>query len=88
MNCPRCKGADPYRLTRRAIFCCRYCHYHFSETSQTIFQAHKLPVETLKRIGELYREGMNARQISFALGIDYRTAWTRTRQVRLTGRTP
>lgn len=84
--CPRCGSGVVYKFQCRALSKCAECEHQFSDTSATGYRAHKLPVETLDKIRALYLGGMNARQISAALGINYRTAWARTRQIEMEAR--
>ena len=51
--CPRCGGADPYKLNpkpsgknpaRQGLYKCRACKKQFSSTTGTIFESSHIPV--------------------------------------------
>lgn len=80
--CPLCGSAESYAIASRRIRKCKSCKHQFSATSGTDLHAHKLPVETIAKIREMLLAGMNARKISIALGVQYKTVWNRTRGIK------
>lgn len=81
--CPICgETTKIYRYLARSVFKCSTCEHQYTATSGTRFHSRKLPLSVLQEIERLFKNGMNARQISAVLGINYRTAWLRTRNLR------
>jgi transposase-like protein len=80
--CPLCGSTESYWMKSRNIMKCKMCEHQFSSTSGTYLHAHKLPVETIEKIQIMFLAGMNARKISIALGMQYKTVWNRTRGIK------
>ena len=92
--CPRCGGADPYRLTpktgsnrpgRKGLLKCRACRKQFSVTVGTVFeQSH---IKLTKWIQAIYligasKKGISAHQLHRMLGVTYRAAWFMAHRLR------
>jgi transposase-like protein len=85
--CPRCGGADPYRLkpkaqkgrpARRGLFKCSQCRKQFSVTTGTVFESSHVPLSKWLMAIHLMsasKKGMSAHQLHRMLGITYRAAW-------------
>src|SRR5678816_653360 len=85
--CPRCGGADPYRINRkgyeghpprRGLFKCSQCKKQFTCTTGTIFESSHLKISTWLMAIHLMsssKKGMSAHQLHRMLGITYRAAW-------------
>lgn len=85
--CPRCGGADPYKLkpkasgknpARQGLYKCRACKRQFSSTTGTIFEASHLPLSKWLLAIHLIcasKKGMSAHQLHRMMGITYRAAW-------------
>lgn len=85
--CPRCGGADPYRLkpkaqpgrpARRGLFKCSQCKKQFSVTTGSVFEASHVAMSKWLMAIHLMgasKKGMSAHQLHRMLGISYRAAW-------------
>jgi transposase-like protein len=85
--CPRCGGADPYRLTpkaqpgrpaRRGLYKCKACKQQFSVTTGTVFESSHLPLSKWLMAIHLMsasKKGMSAHQLHRMLGVTYKAAW-------------
>ena len=92
--CPRCGGADPYRLTpretsekpgRKGLLKCRACRKQFTVTVGTVFEDSH--IKLTKWIQAIYligasKKGMSAHQLHRMLGITYRAAWFMMHRLR------
>lgn len=92
--CPRCGGADPYRLTpkaetktrvQRGLWKCSACRKKFTVKVGTIFEASHIPVS--KWLMGLHlisasKKGMSALQFQRMLGLTYRAAWFMAHRLR------
>lgn len=92
--CPRCGGADPYRLTpkaesakpgRKGLLKCRACRKQFTVTVGTVFEDSH--IKLTKWIQAIYligasKKGISAHQLHRMLGITYRSAWFMMHRLR------
>ena len=92
--CPRCGGADPYRLTpkvesarpgRKGLLKCRACRKQFTVTVGTVFEDSHIPLT--KWIQGIYligasKKGISAHQLHRMLGVTYRAAWFMAHRLR------
>jgi transposase-like protein len=92
--CPRCGGADPYRLTpkvdstkpgRKGLLKCRACRKQFTVTVGTVFEDSH--IKLTKWIQAIYligasKKGISAHQLHRMLGITYRAAWFMAHRLR------
>lgn len=93
--CPRCGGADPYKLTpkaqpgrpaRRGLYKCSQCRKQFSVTTGSVFESSHLPLSKWLMAIHLMsasKKGMSALQLQRMLGITYRAAWFVNHRLRL-----
>ena len=90
--CPRCGGADPYRLTpkpgsktRKGLLKCRACRKQFSVTIGTVFEDSHVPltkwIQAIYLIGAS-KKGISAHQLHRMLGVTYRSAWFMAHRLR------
>lgn len=92
--CPRCGGADPYKLTpkasgknpaRQGLYKCRACKKQFSSTTGTIFESSHVPLSKWLLAIHLLaasKKGMSAHQLHRMLGVTYRAAWFMAHRLR------
>ena len=85
--CPRCGGADPYKLNpkaqpgrpaRRGLYKCKACRQQFSVTTGTVFEATHVPLSKWLMAIHLMsasKKGMSAHQLHRMLGVTYKAAW-------------
>lgn len=85
--CPKCGGADPYKLTpkaqpgrpaRRGLYKCSQCRKQFSVTTGTVFEASHVPLSKWLMAIHLMsasKKGISAHQLHRMLGVTYRAAW-------------
>jgi transposase-like protein len=85
--CPKCGGANPYRLTpkatskrpcRKGVWKCRACRKQFTVTVGTIFEDSHIPISKWLLAIHLLsasKKGMSAHQLHRMLGVTYRAAW-------------
>jgi transposase-like protein len=92
--CPRCGGADPYRLTskvgssrpgRKGLLKCRACRKQFTVTVGTVFEASHIKlthwIQAIYLIGAS-KKGISAHQLHRMLGVTYRSAWFMAHRLR------
>lgn len=92
--CPRCGGADPYKLTpkatskkpgRKGLYKCRACRKQFTATVGTIFEDSHIPLSKWMLAIHLIaasKKGMSAHQLHRMLGITYKSAWFMAHRLR------
>jgi transposase-like protein len=92
--CPKCGGADPYRLTakpgstrpvRPGVWKCRACRAQFTVTVGTIFEDSHVPLSKWLLAVHLLcasKKGMSAHQLHRMLGVTYKTAWFMAHRLR------
>lgn len=92
--CPRCGGADPYKLTpkpsgknpaRQGLYKCRACRKQFSSTTGTVFESSHVPVSKWLLAIHLMaasKKGMSAHQLHRMVGVTYRAAWFMMHRLR------
>ena len=83
--CPKCGGADPYKLTpkpgsktRKGLWKCRACRKQFTVTVGTIFEDSHIPISKWLLAIHLLcasKKGMSAHQLHRMLGVTYKSAW-------------
>lgn len=86
--CPKCGGADPYRLNpkpsgrnkvaRKGLWKCSQCKKQFTVTVGTIFESSKVPMSKWLLAIHLMassKKGISAHQMHRMLGVKYQTAW-------------
>jgi transposase-like protein len=79
-RCPRCAGAEHYRVSRgeRVLFQCRACRHQASLTAGTVMDSSKLPLRlwflAMYLISQA-KTGLSALALMRHLGVSYRTAW-------------
>ena len=94
--CPRCGGADPYKLTvkasgknkvaRQGLYKCRACRKQFSSTTGTIFESSHVPISKWLLALHLIcasKKGLSAHQLHRMIGVTYRAAWFMNHRLRL-----
>jgi transposase-like protein len=93
--CPRCGGADPYKLTpkaqpgrpaRKGLYKCSQCKKQFSVTTGTVFEASHVALSKWLMAIHLMsasKKGMSALQLQRMLGVTYRAAWFMNHRLRL-----
>lgn len=92
--CPRCGGADPYRLKARpdskrpgrpGLYKCKACRRQFTVTVGTIFEDSHIPLSTwviALHLMAASKKGMSAHQLHRMLGIAYKSAWFMAHRIR------
>jgi transposase-like protein len=92
--CPRCGGADPYRLKPRSnskrpgragLLKCRACRKQFTVTVGTIFEDSHIPLTTwviALHLMAASKKGMSAHQLHRMLGVTYKSAWFMAHRIR------
>jgi transposase-like protein len=93
--CPKCGGADPYRLTpkptttgrsiRKGLWKCRACRKQFTVKVGTVFEQSHIPVSKWLLAIHLLcasKKGMSAHQFHRMLGMTYRSAWFMAHRLR------
>jgi transposase-like protein len=92
--CPRCGGADPYKLTpkatskkpgRKGLYKCKACRKQFTATVGTIFEDSHIPLSKWMLAIHLIaasKKGMSAHQLHRMLGITYKSAWFMAHRLR------
>jgi transposase-like protein len=92
--CPRCGGADPYKLTpkpgskspvRPGVWKCRACRKQFTVTVGTIFEDSHIPISKWLLAIHLLcasKKGMSAHQLHRMLGVTYKSAWFMAHRLR------
>jgi transposase-like protein len=92
--CPRCGGADPYKLApkasgknpaRQGLYKCRACKKQFSSTTGTIFESSHVPLSKWLLALHLIcasKKGMSAHQLHRMLNVTYRAAWFMNHRLR------
>ena len=92
--CPKCGGADPYKLTpkatskkpgRKGLYKCRACRKQFTVTVGTVFEDSRIPLS--KWLLGLHflassKKGMSAHQLHRMLHISYKAAWFMAHRLR------
>lgn len=92
--CPRCGGADPYKLTpkasgknpaRQGLFKCQACKKQFSYTTGSVMESSHIPASKWLMAMHLMassKKGMSAHQLHRLLGVTYRAAWFMSHRLR------
>jgi transposase-like protein len=92
--CPKCGGADPYRLeakpesknpVRPGVWKCRACRAQFTVTVGTIFEDSHISLSKWLLAVHLLcasKKGMSAHQLHRMLGITYKSAWFMAHRLR------
>lgn len=92
--CPKCGGADPYKLTpkaqpgrpaRKGLYKCSQCKKQFSVTTGSVFEASHLPLSKWLMAIHLMsasKKGLSAHQLHRMLGTTYRAAWFMNHRLR------
>lgn len=77
ISCSRCKSTEIWRMCERnrVEYRCKKCRYHFSDISGTIFEKTKIPISKWFLAIGLWKLGISALQLSWAIGVTYVTAW-------------
>src|SRR5687767_8650595 len=85
--CPRCGGADPYRLkvsasgknpARQGLWKCKACRKPFTVTVGTVFESSHVPLSKWLMALHLMaasKKGLSAHQLHRMLGVTYRAAF-------------
>ena len=85
--CPKCGGADPWKLTpnaqpgrpaRKGLYKCSQCRQQFSVTTGTVFEASHVPLSKWLMAIHLMsasKKGLSAHQLHRMLGVTYRSSW-------------
>lgn len=86
-TCPHCGCVDTHRYVRgQKRWRCRGCYPAFSVTSETVFNGHKLPLQTILAAIVLYVnavKGISALQLSRDLNVQYKTAYVLLHKLRV-----
>jgi transposase-like protein len=90
--CPKCGGADPYKLNRKAgsstrpgVWKCRACRKQFTVTVGTVFEDSHIPLSKWLLAIHLLassKKGMSAHQLHRNLDISYKAAWFMAHRLR------
>src|SRR5688572_27308309 len=90
--CPKCGGADPYKITpkegsktRKGLYKCRACRKQFTVTVGTVFEDSHIPLSKWLLAIHLLassKKGMSAHQLHRMLGISYKGAWFMAMRLR------
>jgi transposase-like protein len=92
--CPKCGGADPYKLTakadskkpcRKGLYKCKSCRKQFTVTVGTVFEDSRIPLSKWLLAIHLLsssKKGMSAHQLHRNLGISYKAAWFMAHRLR------
>jgi transposase-like protein len=90
--CPKCGGADPYKITpkagsrtRKGLYKCRACRKQFTVTVGTVFEDSHIPLSKWLLAIHLLsssKKGMSAHQLHRNLGISYKAAWFMAHRLR------
>lgn len=82
--CPRCNSPKIWRMreSNRVEYRCKKCHYHFSNTSGTIFEKTKIPLSKWILAIGLWKIGISGLQLQWAIGVNYKTARTMLKAMR------
>jgi len=93
--CPRCGGADPWKITpkaakgrrtaRKGLYQCRACKRQFSVTTGSVFESSHLPLSKWLMAIHLMsasKKGMSAHQLHRMIGCTYRAAWFMMHRLR------
>lgn len=90
--CPKCGGADPYRLKarpgssiRKGVWKCRACRKQFTVTVGTVFESSHIPLSKWLLAIHLLassKKGISAHQLHRNLGITYEAAWFMAHRLR------
>jgi len=85
-RCPRCACPHAYTISTRRLplFECAHCQKQTSLTVGTIFERTRTPLHLWFQAIYLHcrPEGINARQLSEAIGVTYKTAWLMAHKLR------
>jgi transposase-like protein len=88
LTCPHYGCVDSHRHVRRQKRCrCRGCYAAFSVTSGTVFNGHKLPLQTILAAIVLYVnavKGISTLQMSRDLNVQHKTAYVLLHKLRET----
>jgi transposase-like protein len=92
--CPKCGGANPYKLTarptskrpvRKGVWKCRECRKQFTVTVGTIFEDSHIPISKWLMAIHLLcasKKSTSAHQLHRMLGVTYRAAWFMAHRLR------
>jgi transposase-like protein len=90
--CPKCGGADPYKITpkpgsktRKGLYKCKACRKQFTVTVGTVFEDSHIPLSKWLLAIHLLsssKKGMSAHQLHRNLGISYKAAWFMAHRLR------
>ena len=80
ITCPRCKSRSIWKM--QGDYRCQQCHHHFSDISGTIFEKSHLKISQWIIIIGLWKVGVNAVGVSWAIGCSYRIARFALRKIR------
>lgn len=90
--CPRCGGAEPYKITpkagsstRKGLYKCKACRKPFTVTVGTILEDSHIPISKWLLAMHLMcasKKGMSAHQLHRMLGVTYKTAWFMAHRLR------
>lgn len=85
--CPRCGATKPYWIRSRRYFKCSglWCSFHFTPTTGTAFQQHKLPCFQLLRALYIYKRDKGVPNVSeFAreLGVTWKVAHVLSKKIQ------
>src|SRR5690606_14861167 len=85
-ECPRCGYDEYYTIsTRRApLYQCRFCKHQTSLTAGTVMDRSRTPLSKWASAFEMISStvGVNVVQLSAAIGVSHKVAWTMLRRVR------
>ncbi|WP_343741651.1 IS1595 family transposase [Herbaspirillum huttiense] len=84
--CPTCNQQDRhYPIPARKQWRCKYCHRHFSVTSETPFAKRRLSFKKLVQLiywVALEPHGHSSNKLPGRLGVTFRTAWQNMNKIR------
>ena len=91
-RCPKCGGAEAYKITpklgsktRKGLWKCKACREQFTVTVGTIFEDSHIPLGKWLMATHLLcasQKGMSAHQLHRMLGITYKSAWFMAHRIR------
>lgn len=80
ITCPKCKSRSIWKM--QGDYRCKQCHHHFSDISGTIFEKSHLKISQWIIIIGLWKVGVNAMGVSWAIGCSYRIARFALKKIR------
>lgn len=80
ITCPLCKHQTIWKMQND--YRCKNCNHHFSDTSRTVFEKSHLSISQWILIIGLWKVGVNAVGVAWAVGCTYRIARIALKKIR------